>query len=394
MNRADQGAHAKPKGQKGDQRLRDIADQTGNGELLPHQKVALPNGEEAPPVALKQSEIRHGASADRARASSIAQLPPGKFEENVFEIGAAVQNPQAGQRLQRTQGLGAMRHVGEQTISAALHALHMRAQQLLRGVEALAVHLDDFGFDLGGDQTAGRVFRNAAAVVEHQNAMTQAFGLVHEMRREQQRFALRGQHFETLPDQVAGLRIEAGGRLVQKDQVRIIDQRPRQTQPPPHAPGQLADTRPRFCFERGERQQLRQPRTQLGVAQAEVTTKDQQVLFHREVGIEAVELRHHPHTQAGLPGRLRHGLPHQPNLPAIRPRQAEAKLNGGGFSGAVRADDAVTLAARQPQTQAIDYLQLPIAFIDLIEFKQHGGRGCIGQAGSAFWHGGHATGSL
>jgi hypothetical protein len=92
-----------------------------------------------------------------------------------------------------------------------------------------------------GDQLARRALGDEAPVVHDGEAVAEALGLVHEMRREQHRLALLQQLLQALPDQVARLRVEAGGRLVEEQQVGVVHQRARQRQAPLHAAGERVD---------------------------------------------------------------------------------------------------------------------------------------------------------
>ena len=112
-------------------------------------------------------------------------------------------------------------------------------------------------------------------MIDHGQPIAQTLGLVHEMRRQQDRLAARQQRLQPLPDQMARLRIEPGGRLVHEDQVGIVDQRPRQRQASLHAARQLADPRRPSGGQAGELQQLRQrARATSRIAQPEVATVD------------------------------------------------------------------------------------------------------------------------
>jgi hypothetical protein len=100
---------------------------------------------------------------------------------------------------------------------------------------ARPVDLHHVGLQVLGDQRAWAAFGDLAAVVEHQQARAQAFGLVHEVRGEQDTLALLQQHLQPLPHQMTRLRVQTGGGLVEHQQLRVVDQRARQRQAPLHA---------------------------------------------------------------------------------------------------------------------------------------------------------------
>ena len=97
---------------------------------------------------------------------------------------------------------------------------------------------------------------------------------------------------DPLPDQVAGLRIEAGRRLVEHQQPRPVEERPREDQPPLHPPGQLADLRPRLLLQSCTKLQqlVRRGACASAAGDAEVAGVDEEVLLDGEVRVEVVLL--------------------------------------------------------------------------------------------------------
>jgi hypothetical protein len=118
-------------------------------------------------------------------------------------------------------------------------------RQSLRALHPLlvsgAVHFQHLRLDVLGDQRARRALGDDAAVVHDREAVAQALGLFHEVRGEHERLAFLRQAAQPLPDQVARLRVEAGGRLVHENELRVVHQRARQRQAALHAAGERAD---------------------------------------------------------------------------------------------------------------------------------------------------------
>jgi hypothetical protein len=124
-------------------------------------------------------------------------------------------------RSQRVQQRRASCGVEEHGLAADLHP---RRQCLERGVfgqcqRAHAIGFHHVGLQVLGDQVARRALGDLAAVVQHQQARAQALGLVHEMGGQQDGLALLQQQLQPLPHQVAGLRVQPGGGLVQQQQL-------------------------------------------------------------------------------------------------------------------------------------------------------------------------------
>ena len=210
---------------------------------------------------------------------------------------------------------------------------------------ALAIQLHHIGLKVRRNQIARLAFGNFFAMVNDQQAVAQTFGLVHEVRGEQNGFALLHQHLQTLPHQVARLRIQAGGRLVQHQHLRLVDECARQTQAPFHAARQLAGFGFGFAGQRTKLQQVGNAGLDVSVFHAEVTAIHQQIFLGGEVGIQGVHLCHH--TQAALDGQgiFGHGqILKVGDAACVGFGQAQAHAQGGGFACAVGSNDAQTLA--------------------------------------------------
>ena len=79
-----------------------------------------------------------------------------------------------------------------------------------------------------------------AAVHDHE-PVAQLLGLVHVVGGEHQRDALTLELVEALPQQVARLRVEPGGRLVEQQQLGLVDQRAGDREPALHAARERVD---------------------------------------------------------------------------------------------------------------------------------------------------------
>ena len=202
-----------------------------------------------------------------------------------------------------------------------------------------------------GDQLARAAFGNLAAMVDDDQGVAQALRLIHEMRGEEQRLAGRLELLQAFPDQMAGLRVEAGGRLVEKNDVGIVDQGPGQGQATLHTAGQRRNPGVGLAAQAGKFKQRGDARLDLGVGQTKIAAEDQQVFGAGEIGVEVVELRHDANTGAGRLRRRRDGMAVQLDAAAVRPGQAEAKTQRRRLAGAIRPEQAKTLAGRHLERQ-------------------------------------------
>ena len=146
------------------------------------------------------------------------------------------------------------------------------------------------------------------AAVHHHQPVAELLGLVHVVRGDHQRHALLLEPEQPVPQQVPGLRVEAGGRLVEQQQVGVVDQRPGDRQPALHAAGEVVDlglrllgraARTRAARRRGSRASA--------LADAEVAAVDVEVVADVQLGVEGVLLRADAEPGADLPSRASAG---------------------------------------------------------------------------------------
>ena len=141
------------------------------------------------------------------------------------------------------------------------------------------------------DQRERRALGHDHALVHHDQPVAQLLGLVHVVRGDHQRDARLLEPEQLVPQQVPGLRVEAGGRLVEQQQVGPVDQGAGDRQPPLHAAGEVLDLGLRLLGELHELQQLVGPLADLGGRDPEVAAVDVEVVEDVELGVEGVLLR-------------------------------------------------------------------------------------------------------
>jgi hypothetical protein len=138
-----------------------------------------------------------------------------------------------------------------------------------------------------------RAFGDDLAVVHHHQPVAQLLGLVHVVGGQHQGHALVLEPVQPVPQHVPGLRVQSGGRLVQQQDLRVVDQRPGDRQPALHAAGQRFDLVLGPVGQLGEVQQLLDLGPQHPLGNAEVPAVDVEVLPDGEFQIEVVLLWDH-----------------------------------------------------------------------------------------------------
>ena len=161
------------------------------------------------------------------------------------------------------------------------------------GREAQLDHL------LGGvrlDQLARRALGGEAPLVHDDQPVAELLGLVHVVGGDDQRDPVLLEPVEAVPEQVAGLGVEPGGRLVEDQQVGIGDERPGDGEPPLHAARQRVDPVVGPLGQLGELEQLLGPLPDHLLGQVEVAPVDHEVVEHRQLEVERVLLGDQAHA--------------------------------------------------------------------------------------------------
>src|ERR1043166_1103610 len=81
--------------------------------------------------------------------------------------------------------------------------------------------LDDLIGAKGFDQLGRRAERDHFSVVHDRDAVAETRRLFHVMCRQENRAAARAEFLDDVPEREARLRIESGGRFIEKQQLRI-----------------------------------------------------------------------------------------------------------------------------------------------------------------------------
>ena len=102
--------------------------------------------------------------------------------------------------------------------------------------------LDDVAPDMPADQFGRLPLDQQASPVHDDQPVAEAGGLVHVVGRQQDGKPVRPELLQTLPDLVARLGVEAGRRLVEDQELRLVEERPGHDETP-HHPAREVDRR-------------------------------------------------------------------------------------------------------------------------------------------------------
>ena len=150
---------------------------------------------------------------------------------------------------------------------------------------------------------------------------------------------------EPIPDEMARLRVEAGGGLVEQEQLGFVDKRAGNRQPAFHPARKKLHPIPGSVSQLNEIKELLGSAPSLVAGDPKVARVGEQVFIDEQLGVQRVGLWDDAQPRADsrtIPGWV---LAQHTQGPARRRRDAPDHPHGRRFTGAVRAEEAERLAA-------------------------------------------------
>jgi hypothetical protein len=199
-----------------------------------------------------------------------------------------------------------------------------------------------------GDELGGRALRDDLPVIYDRDPIAEPLGLLHVVRRQENRAPGRAESLELLPELEPALRIEAGRRLVEKEDFRVAGERAGDGQTLPLTAGELPDARVPLLLQ-GEI-----PEEELRVAAARIErAKEVEGLVNGELLGEARLLERDPESRAELPLVRAPAAPEDRYVARVRLRQAFEDLDRRRLAGAVGPEQAEALARTDLEVEAV-----------------------------------------
>ncbi|MCY1417919.1 hypothetical protein D9M71_334650 [compost metagenome] len=215
----------------------------------------------------------------------------------------------------------------------------------------------------------------------HRHQPVEALGLVHVGGRHQHAHARMAgaDAFDQLPELAARQRIDAGGGLVEDQQVGIVDQRAAQPELLLHAAGQLARRPLGEGREAGAVQQVGDAPLALGLLVAEQAAEEVDVLEHRQRRVEilAQPLRHVGDARADPAAvrRAAHVAAEHGDLAVLQLPRAGQQRQQAGLADAVRTDQPDHAPGGNLQADLVDGARRAVAQRDAGQARHAVGRG-------------------
>ena len=219
-------------------------------------------------------------------------------------------------------------------------------------------------------ELVGRALGHDVAVVDDPDAVGEDVCLLEVLRREEDGHAvLGGQALDLVPQRGAALRIQAGRRLVEEEDRRAVHERHRQVEAAFHSAGVAADL---AIGGVGEPDALQQGGSALGALRLAQPVEPGLELHVLAAGEEVVERRllQRGADVAAHVGALVGDVEAGDRRAAGRGRQQRREhVHGGRLARAVGPEEAVDLAGRDGQIDAVD--RADVAFEDAHQTLDH-----------------------
>ena len=227
--------------------------------------------------------------------------------------------------------------------------------------------------DLGrwriADQLGGRPYGDDLPLAEDSDAVGEVLCLVEVVRREQDRLAELPQRTQRLPGLAPRVRVEARGRLVEEDQLRVADEPEPKVETPPLAAREAAHENVPLVLQPDQLDDLvDRPRALVVAGEQAQALDDAQRLVHRR-GLED-----DADPLAPLAARVRRVDSQHLDLARVALAVALEDLDRGRLARAVRAEQAEDLAALDLEADPADRLELAVRLAEVSDADRGHGR--------------------
>ena len=214
-----------------------------------------------------------------------------------------------------------------------------RRRRLQRDLLAAAPVGDPARLGVAVAEVLGRPARDHLAAGDDRDPVGEALRLVHVVGGEEDGLAEVAQGGDRLPGLAPRLRVEAGGRLVEEEQLRIADQRHADVEAALLPAGELAGARVRLALE-ADRVDHLLDRSRPAV----VAGEQRERLGDGQVGVEAAALQDDPDPLApGAAGRAADPRRGPSTSPAVAIAVSLEDLDRGRLAGAVGPEEGEDL---------------------------------------------------
>src|SRR5579862_3327757 len=195
-----------------------------------------------------------------------------------------------------------------------------------------------------GDELFGRLLRDDAPFANDRDALAELFGLFEIMCRQEDRQAVAVERAQPLPQFETQFHVDPGGRLVQNQQMRFVNQGPRERKPTLLAARNLRILKMRVRRKTKSLEQHVRSFRDRAAAQSVVSCRENEHVAQREIAIEIVLLGREPDQGACASPIALVVVAEDANRPGALARQPDDCVDRRRLSRAVRAEKTEELA--------------------------------------------------
>jgi hypothetical protein len=193
-----------------------------------------------------------------------------------------------------------------------------------------------------------------------------------DMRGEEDRLAHPREFHEQFTDLNAGAWVEAGGRFVENEDLRVVRKRSRQRQPLLHAAREALHPVISTVREVYQFQQIFVDRRALGFGNLVTRAKEVEVLPHGHIVVHAEEVGHVTDGPADAARVFRHRVPGHVGLAARGRHERGKDAHGCRLARAVGADEAEDRPGFYSQRQVMHGRQLAVGLFQVADLDDWG----------------------
>ncbi len=245
-----------------------------------------------------------------------------------------------------------------------------------RGLEGLAVG-DQPDAEHGPEAESSLDVRDATlgqhlAAIDDRDAGAQLLELGQDVAADEDRLAQRAQFAEQLAKLDPCPRVEAGGGLVEEQDLGVVDERVRQAEPLLHAARQRLDVLVALVAEVDELEEVADHASSAGRRDAVAASEEVEVLPDLHVVVDPEHVRHEPDDAPHLIGVPGHRPARDLGLPGRRTKERGEHAQDRGLAGAVGPDQPEDLTGLDRQVDA-GHRQRAVVPLDQALGPQDGG---------------------
>ncbi|GAF26597.1 ABC-type oligopeptide transport system, ATPase component [Moorella thermoacetica Y72] len=370
-------AHAVAHGRQVEEGLKEIKHDVGQPGLAKDDKVApedLPGAvreiqlhpQASEPIFPTGGYCRAGQAPLSGTACRLGKIPTGKFQEDVFQ-GGRPQHLVAEVTVTILDPAPDLPPPGGVQVKGPAYKLGSQDHAIYQVQDLPAAAIDgakfqDLPTDVAFYQLPRRAFFQNYPMIHDHQAITELGRFFQIMGGQDQGHPTGLQLTHLLPHQMPGLRVQAGGWLIQDEEPGVVDEPPGDGQAPLHPPGEVFDFYPCFILQVGEDQEFPYPLPGDSTGKVEIAGVEEQVFYYRQLRVQVVLLGHHPQPGLDLAGLPADVIPQHLQGTVAHRGETVDHFNGGSLPGAVRTQEAKTLTWPHVEVYSLDSREAVIPF--------------------------------